>query len=74
GRWATRIRSTMGLAALIGTASVAVGLLISWHAGTAAGATIAFVAILAAAISAALRNLVSARVLRRFRIRPERNS
>lgn len=60
GRWATRIPSTMALAAVIGTASVAVGLLISWHAGTAAGATIAFVAIVAAAVSAALHGLFSA--------------
>lgn len=59
GRWATRIPSTMALAALIGTASVAVGLLISWHAGTAAGATIAFVAIASAAASAALHALFS---------------
>lgn len=61
GRWATRIPSTMALAAVIGTASVAVGLLISWHAGTAAGATIAFVAIGSAAVSAALHGLLSAR-------------
>lgn len=54
GRWATRIPSTMALAALIGTASVAVGLIVSWHAGTAAGATIAFVAIASAAVSAVL--------------------
>lgn len=60
GRWATRIPSIMALAAVIGTASVAVGLLISWHAGTAAGATIAFVAIVAAAVSAALHGLFSA--------------
>ena len=57
GRWARRIPSTMALAALIGTISVAVGLLISWHAGTAAGATIAFVAILSAAASTALHAL-----------------
>jgi len=60
GRWATRIPSIMAIAAVIGTASVAVGLLISWHAGTAAGATIAFVAIVAAAVSAALHGLFSA--------------
>ncbi|MGV2982523.1 zinc ABC transporter permease AztB [Microbacterium sp. AGC85] len=60
GRWARRIPSTMILAALIGTASVAIGLLVSWHAGTAAGATIAFVAIGSAAVSAAAHAIVSA--------------
>ena len=73
GRWATRIASTIALAALIGTASVAVGLLISWHAGTAAGATIAFVAILAAAVSAALHSVLSTPVFGR-RARVERTS
>ena len=58
GRWATRISHTMMLAAAIGAASVAVGLLVSWYAGTAAGATIAFVAIASAAISAALRQVL----------------
>lgn len=74
GRWATRIPSTMALAALIGTASVAIGLLISWYAGTAAGATIAFVAILAAAVSAALHSLIVTRVFGRRRARIERTS
>lgn len=55
GRWTTRIPTAMALAALIGTVSVVAGLLISWHAGTAAGATIAFVAIASSAGSAALR-------------------
>lgn len=45
GRWTTRIPSTMVLASAIGVAAVAVGLLVSWHAGTAAGASIAGVAI-----------------------------
>lgn len=74
GRWATRIPSTMALAAFIGTASVAVGLLISWHAGTAAGATIAFVAILAAAVSAALHSLFATHVFGRRRAHIERTS
>lgn len=74
GRWATRIPSTMALAALIGTASVAIGLLISWYAGTAAGATIAFVAILAAAVSAALHSLIVTRVFGRRRAHIERTS
>ncbi|MCS3843046.1 zinc ABC transporter permease AztB [Microbacterium sp. AK031] len=74
GRWARRIPSTMILAALIGTASVAIGLLISWHAGTAAGATIAFVAIGSAAISAAVHALLSALSSGRRRALVERTS
>ena len=58
GPWTARIPTTMALAAAIGAVAVAVGLLVSWYAGTAAGATIAFVSILAAAVSAALRRLV----------------
>lgn len=60
GRWATRIPTTMALAAVIGTASVVAGLLVSWHGGTAAGATIAFVAIASAVVSALLQRLTSA--------------
>src|SRR5690606_8833704 len=58
GRWATRIPTPMAPAAVVGTASVAIGLLISWHAGPAAGATIAFVAIAAAAISTVIHHLL----------------
>lgn len=58
GRGATRIPMIMALAALIGTACVTIGLLISWHAGTAAGATIAFVAIASAAISALIHHFL----------------
>lgn len=54
-RWTTRIPSTMVLAASIGVASVAAGLLLSWHAGTAAGASIALVAIVFAGLSWAVR-------------------
>ncbi|MFE3545762.1 zinc ABC transporter permease AztB [Nocardia sp. NPDC059177] len=43
--WSDRIPVIMGLAALIGGLSTVAGLLISWHAGTAAGATIAAVAV-----------------------------
>ena len=74
GRWARRIPSTMILAALIGTASVAIGLLISWHAGTAAGATIAFVAIGSAAVSAAAHALLCALSSGRRRALVERTS
>ena len=61
--WTTRIPSTLLLAALLGVAAVVVGLLVSWHAGTAAGASIACCAILAAGLSALLRN-----ALRRLRL------
>lgn len=71
GRWATRIPTTMALAAGIGCAAVAVGLLVSWYAGTAAGATIAFVAILAAGLSAVLHRIVT---IGRRRALPERTS
>ncbi|WP_460796476.1 zinc ABC transporter permease AztB [Microbacterium sp. GXF0217] len=60
GRWTSRIPTTMALAAAIGCLAVAAGLLISWFAGTAAGATIAFAAILAAAVSAIAHRFVSA--------------
>lgn len=59
-RWTKRIPTTMALAAVIGAASVAVGLLISWHAGTAAGATIAFVVIASAAISSGIHQVTAA--------------
>lgn len=74
GRWATRIPTIMALAALIGTASVAVGLVISWHLATAAGATIAFVAILSAAVSAALHRRLFASTSGRRRARAERKA
>lgn len=61
--WASRIPSTMLLASGIGVASVGGGLLLSWHAGTAAGASIALVAVLGAAVSWGLR-------LARDRVRP----
>lgn len=56
-QWTERIPTTMALAAVIGAAAVAVGLLVSWHAATAAGATIAGTAIAAAGLSWALRSL-----------------
>lgn len=74
GRWATRIPSIMALAALIGAVAVAAGLIISWHLGTAAGATIAFVAILSAAGSAVLHRLLSAQISGRRRAHVERNA
>lgn len=57
GQWTTRIPTTAALAAVIGSSSVAFGLLISWHASAAAGATIAFVAICSGAVSALLHRV-----------------
>lgn len=54
-QWTVRIPTTMLLAGVVGALAVAVGLLISWHAATAAGATIAATAIAAAGLSWALR-------------------
>ncbi|MET9214500.1 MULTISPECIES: zinc ABC transporter permease AztB [unclassified Nocardia] len=64
--WSDRIPVVMVIAALLGGASTAVGLLVSWHAETAAGATIAAVAVGAfflSAILAALRDRFGARRL-----------
>jgi zinc/manganese transport system permease protein len=55
GRWTTRIPSTMVLASVLGAVAVTAGLLLSWHAGTAAGASIALVAVVVAGLSAVLR-------------------
>ncbi|MFI6907046.1 zinc ABC transporter permease AztB [Nonomuraea sp. NPDC050394] len=43
--WANRIPMIMLGAAVLGVVSTALGLVVSWHAGTAAGATIAAVAV-----------------------------
>ncbi|MFD3745873.1 zinc ABC transporter permease AztB [Nocardia sp. NPDC058633] len=43
--WSDRIPMVMVIAALIGGFSTVAGLVVSWHAGTAAGATIAAVAV-----------------------------
>ncbi|WP_227497063.1 zinc ABC transporter permease AztB [Planctomonas psychrotolerans] len=45
GHWTTRIPSRMLLAAVFGIAAVVTGLLVSWHAATAAGASVAAAAI-----------------------------
>ena len=59
GHWVRRIPAIMLLAALLGAAAVVVGLLVSWHAGTAAGATIAAASVALVALSAAGRRLVA---------------
>jgi zinc/manganese transport system permease protein len=55
GHWTTRIPTRMVLAAVLGIASVLVGLLVSWHAATAAGASVAVTAIAVAALSGGAR-------------------
>ncbi|MBY6708746.1 metal ABC transporter permease [Rhodococcus sp. BP-241] len=55
GQWTTRIPTRMVAAASIGVLSVFVGLLISWHAATAAGATVAATAIALSGLSVAAR-------------------
>ncbi|WP_163895156.1 zinc ABC transporter permease AztB [Mycolicibacterium hippocampi] len=52
--WVRSIPRVMLLSALIGSAAVYLGLVISWHAGTAGGATIAVVAVLMFFLSALL--------------------
>nr|BFF25293.1 zinc ABC transporter permease AztB [Glycomyces mayteni] len=57
--WADRIPVIMAGAALIGAAATAGGLLVSWHLGTAAGATIAGLAVacfFASALAALVRD------------------
>ncbi|PPF18022.1 MULTISPECIES: zinc ABC transporter permease AztB [unclassified Rathayibacter] len=60
GHWTTRIPTRMLLASILGAASVLVGLLVSWHAATAAGASVAGTAIAVAAVSWAIRSAASA--------------
>ncbi|MEV7694513.1 zinc ABC transporter permease AztB [Microbacterium sp. NPDC089189] len=59
--WTSRIPSTMLLAAVFGIAAVTAGLSMSWHAGTAAGASIAACAIALAGLSWAVRAPLVAR-------------
>ena len=59
--WTTRIPSTMVHAAATGILAVTVGLVASWHLGTAAGPSIAVAAILLAALSSAVRAATSLR-------------
>ncbi|MBT1664970.1 zinc ABC transporter permease AztB [Curtobacterium flaccumfaciens] len=56
--WTRHVASTMLLSAGIGAAAVLVGLLVSWHAGTAAGASIAAVAVASVVVSRALAVVV----------------
>ncbi|MDF2560363.1 MAG: metal transporter permease [Microbacterium sp.] len=61
GHWTTRIPSRMALAAVFGVAAVFLGLLASWYAATAAGASVAASAILLAGLSWAVRATLSSR-------------
>ena len=56
--WTTRIPSRMLLAAGFGIIAVFAGLVVSWHAATAAGASVAASAIVLAGLSWAVRALV----------------
>lgn len=60
GRWTRRIVPAMVLGAVLGPVAVTAGLLVSWHTGTAAGASIAAAAIASAVFSAGLRSAVAA--------------
>ena len=53
GRWTRGVGSTMALATAFGVTAVVTGLLVSWHAGTAAGPSIAGSAVILAAGSGA---------------------
>ncbi|WHT22957.1 zinc ABC transporter permease AztB [Crossiella sp. CA-258035] len=59
--WARRISTIMLLAALLGSLATLIGLLVSWHGGTAAGASIAVSAVLLFFLSAGLSALRPAR-------------
>ena len=57
-QWTHRVPSTMALGAAFGVAAVLTGLLVSWHAGTAGGASIAGCAVALVAVSVAARAAV----------------
>ena len=57
--WTATIPAMMLVAGVIGSSSVAVGLLVSWHASTAAGATITAAAVLFFFLSAALQPVIN---------------
>lgn len=59
--WTRTIPATMILAALLGVLAVIVGLLVSWHVGTAAGASIALTAVALAFVSGGVRTAVRGR-------------
>jgi ABC-type Mn2+/Zn2+ transport system permease subunit len=68
GHWMRRIPTTMALAAVFGAAAVVAGLLVSWYAATAAGASIAACSVALALLSGLTRSAVMA--IRRAFIEP----
>ena len=68
GHWTTRIPTRMALAAVFGVAAVFLGLLASWYAATAAGASVAASAILLSCLSWAARTVLDSRVVRTQRV------
>ena len=58
-QWTHRVAPTMALGAAFGVAAVLAGLLLSWHAGTAGGASIAGCAVALVAVSVTARAAVS---------------
>lgn len=63
--WTTRMPTRMALSAAFGIAAVILGLLLSWHAATAAGASVAAVAVFVVAALASVRGVIAARSRRR---------
>lgn len=65
--WTSRVSLAIALAAALGAVAVVVGLLVSWHAGTAAGATITACAVAIFVLALGLRSVVpsTARTLER---------
>ncbi|MDN3445716.1 zinc ABC transporter permease AztB [Microbacterium sp. APC 3901] len=68
GHWTTRIPTRMALAAAFGVSAVFLGLLASWYAATAAGASVAASAILLACLSWMVRTALDSRVVRTQRV------
>ncbi|ROS21602.1 zinc/manganese transport system permease protein/manganese/iron transport system permease protein [Rathayibacter sp. PhB127] len=68
GHWTTRIPTRMALAAVLGVLSVLVGLLVSWYAATAAGASVAATALAVSGLSWALRAATVSRRPRRVAV------
>ncbi|RBY86911.1 zinc ABC transporter permease AztB [Blastococcus sp. TF02A-26] len=58
-QWTRRLPSTMAAGAAVGAVAVLAGLLLSWHAGTAGGASIAVCAVALVALSVAARAVVA---------------
>lgn len=61
GHWTSRISTRMTLASALGILAVFSGLTVSWHAGTAAGASVAASAIILAGISWSISAIASRR-------------